>query len=261
MKRKGALIVSIVAIVLSVIFAESWVLSLESKLRGRILRIQVVIIIQCGVAVISIFLWKNLSTVFQTKGHDASPPRFFWKFILILYTMFAHGSYLSNVFLVRTEPSVLAIVSYLCLGAHVQMFTFLVIAKAVGFIIKLCKKRPLKNNSTAIMAMFYGFLMTSYGYYRICQPPMVKNVTIPIKNLPTSLNGFTITLLSDIHIGPTVGKKQLEVAVDITNSLQSGNNIIRYTDYYIITKHYYCINEVYKRSKNLNIIHVNIVYM
>ncbi|XP_076109804.1 transmembrane protein with metallophosphoesterase domain-like [Mytilus galloprovincialis] len=221
MKRKGALIVSIVAIVLSVIFAESWVLSLESKLRGRILRIQVVIIIQCGVAVISIFLWKNLSTVFQTKGHDTSPPRLFWKFILILYTMFAHGSYLSNVFLVRTEPSVLAIVSYLCLGAHVQMFTFLVIAKAVGFIIKLCKKRPLKNNSTAIMAMFYGFLMTSYGYYRICQPPMVKNVTIPIKKLPPSLNGFTITLLSDIHIGPTVGKKQLEVAVDITNSLQS----------------------------------------
>ncbi|VDI29722.1 Hypothetical predicted protein [Mytilus galloprovincialis] len=177
--------------------------------------------LECVLTLMSIFVWKNLSSACQDKCQQASTLRLMWKLILILYMMLAHGSYTSNFLLNRTEPTYLGTISYLCLGAHMQMCTFLVIAKAVNFVIRLWKKRPLKDDHTAILAIVYVLSITSYGYYKVCEPPIVKNVTIPLKNLPHSLDGFTITLLSDIHIGPTVGKKQLEVAVEITNNLQS----------------------------------------
>ncbi len=50
--------------------------------------------------------------------------------------------------------------------------------------------------------------------------PVVKEVQVPVRKLPLAMNGLKVVQLSDIHIGPTVGRKQLQQAVDITNSLE-----------------------------------------
>ena len=217
-------IVSAIVFVVSLIFAETWVLSLENKLRARILRIQVVVIIQGLLLMMSIFLWRTLSTAFEFKVQQYNKPQlqFLWKCILICYMILAHCSYMANVFLVRTEPTVMAIVCYLFLGIHIQMFTFIIVTKVVNFVIKFLRKRPISINTSTVLAVIYSVSLTFYGYYNINQPPVVKNVSIPVKHLPPSLNGFTIVLLSDIHLGPTVGRRQFEIAVDISNSLQPG---------------------------------------
>lgn len=49
--------------------------------------------------------------------------------------------------------------------------------------------------------------------------------TIPIAKLPRSMDGMTIALLSDIHLGSTVGFTMTEAAVKITNSLKPGKII------------------------------------
>lgn len=41
-----------------------------------------------------------------------------------------------------------------------------------------------------------------------------------ISGLASELDGFTIALLTDLHIGPTVDRKRIQMIVDITNSLQ-----------------------------------------
>jgi predicted MPP superfamily phosphohydrolase len=44
-------------------------------------------------------------------------------------------------------------------------------------------------------------------------------VDIPIRGLPTSLQGFTIAQLSDFHVGPHVKAEDVQQAVEITNKL------------------------------------------
>ncbi|KAK0061817.1 transmembrane protein with metallophosphoesterase domain [Biomphalaria pfeifferi] len=56
-----------------------------------------------------------------------------------------------------------------------------------------------------------------YGLYNASQPPVVKDVKIPIRDLPIGLNGLKIVQLSDIHLGPTVGFSKLSKIVTIVN--------------------------------------------
>ena len=57
------------------------------------------------------------------------------------------------------------------------------------------------------------------------RPPTVKRVTIPIRELPTSLNGLRVALLTDVHIGPTVGKARMSTIVDVVNGETPGASI------------------------------------
>ncbi|KAH9502931.1 hypothetical protein Btru_072406 [Bulinus truncatus] len=56
-----------------------------------------------------------------------------------------------------------------------------------------------------------------YGLYNASQPPTIKTVTIPIRNLPLNLEGLKIIQLSDIHLGPTVGFTKLDRIVHVVN--------------------------------------------
>lgn len=50
--------------------------------------------------------------------------------------------------------------------------------------------------------------------------PRVKRVTIPMKNLPQQLSGFSIVQLSDVHLEAYSSKKRLARIVDKINSLK-----------------------------------------
>ncbi|KAH3772766.1 hypothetical protein DPMN_174112 [Dreissena polymorpha] len=56
--------------------------------------------------------------------------------------------------------------------------------------------------------------------------PDIKEVTIPVKDMPKSLNRMTITFVSDIHLGPTTGQQSLERIVNMINYLNSDLVII-----------------------------------
>lgn len=47
----------------------------------------------------------------------------------------------------------------------------------------------------------------------------VKDVTVPIANLPAALEGFTIVQLTDIHVGPTIKRGYIDAVVDAVNDL------------------------------------------
>ena len=48
----------------------------------------------------------------------------------------------------------------------------------------------------------------------------VVRVDVPIEGLPAALDGFTIGQLSDIHVGPTIRRADLQAMVDRVNALQ-----------------------------------------
>lgn len=47
----------------------------------------------------------------------------------------------------------------------------------------------------------------------------VQSVDIRVEKLPLRFDGFSIALLTDVHIGPTVSKKRVEEIVTIVNRL------------------------------------------
>jgi predicted MPP superfamily phosphohydrolase len=61
--------------------------------------------------------------------------------------------------------------------------------------------------------------------YYAFQPAIIRKVHIPIENLAKSFDGFRIIQLCDIHLGPTVGKAQLEEVIDAVQTLHPGNHI------------------------------------
>ncbi len=66
------------------------------------------------------------------------------------------------------------------------------------------------------------FLVAISGYSIYCGSslPVVKEITIPMKNLPVERSGFTIVQLSDLHIDQTWSLDWFHKVVDMSNNLK-----------------------------------------
>ncbi|WP_437105762.1 metallophosphoesterase [Streptomyces flaveolus] len=59
-----------------------------------------------------------------------------------------------------------------------------------------------------------------HGTYGVLQGPRVKRVTVPLAKLPRAANGFRIAVVSDIHLGPVLGRGFAQRVVDTVNATQ-----------------------------------------
>ena len=64
--------------------------------------------------------------------------------------------------------------------------------------------------------------LAASGMYTALQIPDIQRVQVPIHKLPKSMNGFRIIQLSDIHLGPTVGRDRFQTVVNMVNNLKGG---------------------------------------
>ncbi|MBC7714036.1 MAG: metallophosphoesterase [Rhizobacter sp.] len=63
-----------------------------------------------------------------------------------------------------------------------------------------------------------SILITLIGLVQVLLGPKVKNINIPVENLPGELNGLKIAQISDLHIGPTIQTRYVEKVVKKTNA-------------------------------------------
>ncbi|MGW6395724.1 metallophosphoesterase [Streptomyces sp. NPDC055103] len=59
-----------------------------------------------------------------------------------------------------------------------------------------------------------------YGTYGVLRGPRVKRVTVPLAKLPRAAHGYRIAVVSDIHLGPILGRAHSRRIVDTINSTQ-----------------------------------------
>ncbi|WP_107485805.1 metallophosphoesterase, partial [Streptomyces sp. 13-12-16] len=59
-----------------------------------------------------------------------------------------------------------------------------------------------------------------YGTYGVLRGPRVKRVTVPLAKLPRAAHGYRIAVVSDIHLGPVLGRGFAQKVVDTVNSTQ-----------------------------------------
>jgi predicted MPP superfamily phosphohydrolase len=72
------------------------------------------------------------------------------------------------------------------------------------------REQGQKKFSIVLISLIVSLLMCVSGWYTAVGKWNMVEISIPIDKLPFSLNGTRIVQLSDIHLGPTVGKSMLE---------------------------------------------------
>ncbi|MFD9290766.1 metallophosphoesterase [Streptomyces sp. NPDC060030] len=70
-------------------------------------------------------------------------------------------------------------------------------------------------------AALAGLGTVGNGAYGVLRGPRVKRVTVPLAGLPRSAHGFRIAVVSDIHLGPILGRAHTRRIVDTINATGS----------------------------------------
>ncbi|MEV8455109.1 metallophosphoesterase [Streptomyces sp. NPDC052095] len=65
-----------------------------------------------------------------------------------------------------------------------------------------------------------GLGTVGYGTYGVLRGPSVKRITVPLAKLPRAAHGFRIAVVSDIHLGPILGRAHTQRIVDTVNRTQ-----------------------------------------
>ncbi|MFD7532419.1 metallophosphoesterase [Streptomyces sp. NPDC059849] len=70
------------------------------------------------------------------------------------------------------------------------------------------------------VAAVAGLGTVGLGTYGVLRGPRVKRITVPLAKLPRSAHGFRIAVVSDIHLGPILGRAHTRRIVDTINRTQ-----------------------------------------
>ncbi|MEU8873094.1 metallophosphoesterase [Streptomyces javensis] len=77
---------------------------------------------------------------------------------------------------------------------------------------RLFVARAVAVGATAVAAGTVG-----YGTYTVLRGPRVKRITVPLAKLPRRAHGFRIAVVSDIHLGPILGRDHTRRVVEAVN--------------------------------------------
>jgi len=91
----------------------------------------------------------------------------------------------------------------------------------VWLISTVISKKKVNYRKVTIACLFATVVSSTTSYYSAMEGPQIVKVNIPIKNLEASFNGYKIALLTDVHIGPTVGLTSVERVVELTNTIDA----------------------------------------
>ncbi|MFP8968274.1 metallophosphoesterase [Pokkaliibacter sp. CJK22405] len=80
---------------------------------------------------------------------------------------------------------------------------------------------PVSWEASAWLVLAAAALMTLMGYANARRTARVKEVSVPIHNLPAAWRGFKIVQLTDIHVGPTIKRGYLEAIIHRANALDA----------------------------------------
>jgi predicted MPP superfamily phosphohydrolase len=74
---------------------------------------------------------------------------------------------------------------------------------------------------TRAAVVLAAFLALAVGMLIALRGPSVRRVDVPIEGLPPALESMTIAQISDLHVGPTIGRRYVQRVVEICNALNA----------------------------------------
>ncbi|MER7412808.1 metallophosphoesterase [Streptomyces cacaoi] len=81
-------------------------------------------------------------------------------------------------------------------------------------------RRVFLARTLAVSTAVAGLGTTAVGAYGVLDGPTLKRVTVPLAKLGRRAHGYRIAVVSDIHLGPVLGRAHTRRIVDTVNSAQ-----------------------------------------
>jgi predicted MPP superfamily phosphohydrolase len=125
----------------------------------------------------------------------------------------------------RTVAQPLAYVVYTWLGCLFFFFWTLVVSELLKLGVRAFEKPIDEERRTALARILGGAVAAATGVlggvalYTGVREVAIRNVRVPIAKLPKNISGYKIAQLTDIHVGPTIGKQFVDDLVAKVNAL------------------------------------------
>ena len=144
-----------------------------------------------------------------------------WLILALFVFLQLLGPFLYRLYPNHSRGFVLHWITYTTLGLFASLFFYTFVVDLFMSIWKLFQPGDAvdlqRRGFLAVVAMTLGSVVI--GVSQAVRGPKVFEVDIPIENLPEELQGFKIAQISDLHVGPTIGRKYTEQVVQMVNSL------------------------------------------
>jgi predicted MPP superfamily phosphohydrolase len=115
------------------------------------------------------------------------------------------------------NPKVELLLIYSAYTAMALISFSLALAVAKDLVLLAFQRAPW-HSSQASWGVLAGTLVCCLvGFWSATQNLKIKNVKVPIKDLPKEFEGFKIVQISDLHVGPTIKKSYVERVVKLAN--------------------------------------------
>jgi predicted MPP superfamily phosphohydrolase len=176
----------------------------------------VVLSIVCGV---HYFLWVRLA---RDPGWPAPVVRGMGWGLAILAASIPLGIFASRT-LSRTAAAPFSWLAYVWMGVMFVLFLTLLPMELVRVGARVAGVDPERRLALARIlagaAGIIGLVESGAGIASVLSRVAVKQIRVPIAKLPKALSGYTIVQLTDVHVGPTIGRAFIEQIVRTTNAL------------------------------------------
>lgn len=107
--------------------------------------------------------------------------------------------------------------SYITFGVMSCLVVFGLVADIVTILWTLIAP-PVSDHAVLLVLLGATGLTVLVGLVQATQPA-VRHIDVPLHNLPPAFDGFKIAQISDLHVGPTIGRRYARKVVEITNAL------------------------------------------
>ena len=190
-------------------------------------RLAIFLSVVCSVtAAIHYYLWARLV---RDVGWPAPVQTWLTVLLIALAVMLPLGLVLVRL-LPRDVLTPLMWATYTWMGLMFFLFVLLIpadIVRATSWLIDWFGGTPPDPERRQFLARRFGgvvgagaLAMAGWALYSASRPVAIKPVEVALRGLPPAFAGFRIVQLSDIHVGPTIGRAFIESLVARTNALQ-----------------------------------------
>jgi len=175
-----------------------------SRVLSFIIFISIVVSIYFGMHV---WVYKSLTRdLVQAANHQKYLKLVFW---------FSGLSFIAAMILSRSwKLYFLNFYAYTWLGIMAIAFTFFLVLRPLVMLFEDHAK------NLTLGAVIVIVIVSGYALFNGLRVPVVKRHTVPVKNLPVALSGFTIVQLSDLHLESWKSSRVIVEIVDWVNSLK-----------------------------------------
>ncbi|XP_038615763.1 transmembrane protein with metallophosphoesterase domain [Tachyglossus aculeatus] len=199
-------------------------------------RLQLALFANALMLIGSLYIWRCTVTSLCRPLRSGSACPGPWKAAVGTFLALAHSSFFTTLFLVAEEPYLFSLAAYSCLGAYVIMIFFLFTLGCMeqgyrllawrGGVPGAGADKTRRAVAKPLLAVAVTALLSVVGLLNAARPPAVKTVEVPLRQLPPSMDGLKVVLLSDIHLGPTVGRTKMEQIVRTVEDLEPDVTVI-----------------------------------